>query len=157
MRDRRRAPLPVPRGVRRARVPGDVLAAGRQTLAVIVDGERPSEVGADLDAGLSIAATAGAGAELKPPIADLHRVVVGDGARVLEAADAVQDLQRRWGAPRGRGIGGAMGEPRIVAGEKSREHALGIGKGPGLRQTEFGDEAILKGAKEAFDATFGLR
>ncbi len=157
MRNRRGASLPVPRGVRRARVPGDALAAGRQTLAVIVDGERTIEVGADLDAGMSIAATAGAGVELKPPIADLHCVVVGDGARVLEAADAVQDLQRRRGAPRGRGIGGAMGEPCIVAGEKSREHALGIGKGPGLRQAEFGDEAILKGAKEAFDATFGLR
>ena len=110
----------------------------------------------DLDAGLGIASAAGARAELEQAIADLHGVIVGDRATVLEAADLLQGRGGgRW-PPRRRGIRRAMREAGIVAREKSGQHALGVGERADLVEAEYRDQAILESPKEAFDASLGL-
>jgi hypothetical protein len=48
-------------------------------------------------------------------------------------------------------------EPGIVAREKPLEHALGLGERARLGEAELADEAVLKGAKEPLNPSFGLR
>jgi len=131
--------------------------ADSEALALVVDAERPIEVGAQFDAGVGIAAAAGARAEEEQPLLEADRVVVGDGAVELEAADRLHVSGRRRGAPRRLRLRGGAGEASIVAGEKSPQDALRVRERAGVLEAEFADEAILEGAKEAFDATFGLR
>jgi len=114
-------------------------------------------VGAQFDAGVGIAAAAGARAEEEQPLLEADRVVVGDGAVELEAADRLHVSGRRRGAPRRLRLRGGAGEASIVAGEKRPQDALRVRERAGVLEAEFADEAILEGAKEAFDATFGLR
>ena len=87
----------------------------------------------------------------------MDRVVVGDGALLLEATDRLEDLGRWGGPPRGRGVHGASREAGIVAREKAHQHALSVSERLRVREAQFGDESVLKGAKEPFDPTFGLR
>ncbi len=126
-----------------------------ETLAPVVDGERAVEEGVDIDPRASKAAPAWAGMDLEEGPVELHGVVVGDGAPVLEAADAREVGGRR--PPRGLRLGGHLGEARVVAWAEAVKDALGLGEGPRLREAEFDDEAILKGAKEPFHAALALR
>ena len=87
--------------------------------------------------------------------AELHCVVMRDGAPILEAADA-HEVGRRL-PPGGLRHGRGVGEAGIVAGAEAVKDALGIGEGPRLREAEFDDQAILEGAKEPFYAAFALR
>jgi len=130
---------------------------GAEPVAVVKDREAAIQVGVDVDAGAGVAATAGPGVELQHTRAQLERVVVADGALILEAADALEVGQGRGGPPGRVGMRGRLGEARIVAREKPVHDALGLGEGAGLREAEFGDEAILEGAEEPLDPAFALR
>jgi len=127
-----------------------------EAVTAMVDGECTVEVRVDLDAGASVAVPRKVGVELEEPAVEWDGVVVPDGARVLEAADAVERWARRGRAPRGRGVRGGLGEASIVAREKTVEHALGLLERASLGQAQFHHEPILEGAKEAFDPALGL-
>ncbi len=128
---------------------------GAETLAVVVDGERAVEEGADVDARASVAAPVWAGMDLEEGSVELHRVVVRDGAPVFEAADAREVCGRR--PPRGFWRGRGVREACVVARAEAVKDALGLGEGPRLREAEFDDQAILEGAKEPFHASLALR
>lgn len=108
----------------------------------------------DVDAGADIAAAGRAGLELQQAAIERDGVVVADRPLILEAADALQ--VDRGGLPRGIRMRRRLSEARIVAWEEAIDHALGVGEGAGLREPQFGDEAILEGAEEAFDAALAL-
>jgi len=109
----------------------------------------------DVDPEAGVAAPGGAGAELQTAAIQLHGVIVLDSPLVLETADVLQVGRR--GSPGRIWVRGGQREARVVAREKPVQDALGLGEGPGLGQAQLDDEAILEGAKEAFDAAFGLR
>jgi hypothetical protein len=114
-------------------------------------------VGVDLDAEAGKAASARSGPHLEEAPVELHGVIVLDGARVLETADAVE-VGARWSwPPGGLGVRRGVSEASIVAREKAVEHALGLRERARLGEPEFDDEAILEGAKEPFDPSLGLR
>lgn len=127
---------------------------GAETLPAVVDSERAVEERVDVDARPSVAAPGGAGVDLEEGTVELHRVVVRDGAPVLEAADAREVGGRR--PPRGLRRGRGVGEARIVARPETVKDALGFRERPRLREAEFDDEAILKGTKEPFHASLAL-
>ena len=127
---------------------------GRKALAPVVDCQCPVQVRVDIDARRSIAPAARPGQELEQAAVELDRVIVPDGPLVLEAADPLEVGGR--GLPGRLGMRGRVGEARIVAGEKPVAHALGCLERPGLGEPEFGDEAILEGAKEPLDPALAL-
>lgn len=128
-----------------------------EALAPVVYSERAIQVGVNLDAGAGIAAAAWPGGELKETSVELHRVIVLDGARVLEGADAVKVSLSRSRSPGGLGVRRSVRKARVVAGEEPVEHALGLRERARLGETELGDEAILEGAEEPLDPTLRLR
>ncbi len=128
---------------------------GAETLAPVVDRERAVEEGVDIDTRARVAAPAGTGVDLEEGTIELHGVVVRDGAPVLEAADAREVGGRR--PPRGLRLRGHMGEARVVARAEAVKDALGLGEGARLREAEFDDQTILKGAKEPLYAALALR
>jgi len=109
----------------------------------------------DIDPRSRIAAASWARVELQRAPAELDGVVLGDGAAVLEAADAGEGRRRR--APGRVGRGGGLGEAGVVAWPEAVKDLLGLGEGPGLREAELDDQAILEGAKEPFDPALALR
>ncbi len=127
---------------------------GAEPLAPVVDGERAVEEGVDIDARSSVAASAWTGMDLEEGTIELHGVVMRDGAPVLEAADAREVGGHR--PPRGFGLGGRMGKARVVAWAETVKDALGLSEGTRLREAEFDDQAILKGAKEPLHAALAL-
>lgn len=128
---------------------------GAETLAPVVDRERAVEEGVDIDTRARVAAPAWTGVDLEEGTIELHSVVVRDGAPVLEAADAREVGGRR--SPRGLRLRGHMGEARVVARAEAVKDALGLGAGARLREPEFDNQAILKGAKEPLHAALALR
>jgi hypothetical protein len=44
----------------------------------------------------------------------------------------------------------------VEVGQESRQHGVGLLQRRSLSQTKFADQAVLKGAPEAFNAAFGL-
>ena len=139
------------------RTMGPRQSRGTEPLAAVMDREPPIQVGVDVDTSAGVAAAAGPGMELQDLRAELERVVVADGAPVLEAADALEFGPGGGRPPRGFGMRRGMREARVIAREKSIEHALGLGQRTGVREAQFCHEAILEGPKEALDATFPLR
>ncbi len=129
----------------------------REPLSAIIDRQRAIQVRVDVYAGAGVAAAARTGKQLEDASIELDGVVVLDGPRVLEAADAIEVRARRGGAPGWRGVGGGFGKAGIVAGEKPGEDPLGLVAGAGLGEAQFDHEAILQGAEEALDAPFSLR
>lgn len=109
----------------------------------------------DIHADPGVAAAPRAGAELEETAAQLHGVVVLDGALVLEAANPLE--MRRGGPPGGIRMRRGLREARIVLREKPVKHALGLFHCAGLGQPEFDHETILKRPKEPLDAPPGLR
>lgn len=128
-----------------------------EALAMVIHGDRAVETQVDVDAGLCIAAAAGARQQMQQAGSDLDRVVIGDRPRLFEAADRLEDLRAWRRSPRGRGIGRRAGETSIVAREKAGQPPLSVGERLRMGEAEFGDEPVLKGAKEALDTAFGLR
>lgn len=126
-----------------------------ELLAAVIDGERPIQVGMDIDASAGVAAPVGAGPELQQRAVQLERIVLADRTPILEAANAIEMGGR--GAPGWLGIRRRLGKAGIVAREKSIEDALGVGERAGLRKPQFDDEAVLEGAKETLDASLAFR
>jgi len=127
-----------------------------QPLTVIIHGDGAIKTQMDVDPGAGIRAAAGAGEQVQQTIADLDRIVVGNGALLLETTDRLEDLGRWGGSPRGREVHGAPREAGIVAREKARQDALRVRERLRVREAQFGDEPVLKGAKEPFDTAFSL-
>src|SRR5207253_4104720 len=65
--------------------------------------------------------------------------------------------RRGPGAIRQRGVGRGVGKPRVVTAQEPGEKGIGARAVTDTGEAEFGQEAILKGAKEAFDAALALR
>ena len=111
----------------------------------------------DFDLGSGVAAAVGAGQNLQVVGAKGDGIVIGDDAQVLEAKDGVGVERGGPGAIRRGGIGGAVGKPRVVAAQEPDQKGIGALAVADAGETEFGQEAILEGAKEAFDAPLALR
>jgi hypothetical protein len=118
------------------------------------DGQRPIEALVDFDASSSQAAAVGDDLEEMRP--ESQRMVVGDGAEVLEAKDGIGIEPRGPGAVDRLRMRGGSGEAGIVAGDEATEERVGLGWGVDAGHAELGDEAILQGAEEALDASLGL-
>ena len=125
-----------------------------EALAAVEDLQGVVEEEMDIDPRAGITAAAGAGGELQCALAELERVVVGDGAAVFEAADAGEVGGRR--APGRFGLRRRLGEAGVVAWTEAVEDPLGLGAGTGVGEAEFDDEAILERAKEAFHPALAL-
>ena len=125
-----------------------------EPLASVVDRECAVEEGVDIDSRTRVTPPAGSGLHLEEAAVELHRVVVRDGAPILEGADAREVRRRR--PPRGLRRGRGVSEAGIVARAEAVKDALGVGEGPRLRKAEFDDEAILEGAEEPFHAALTL-
>src|SRR4030067_830034 len=83
-------------------------------------------------AGAGVAAPARPGAELEETPVEGHRVIVLDGALVLEAADPLEVARTRRWAPGGFRVRRGVREAGIVAREKPVEDALGLREGKRL-------------------------
>jgi len=106
---------------------------------------------AQLDAATDVGAVS---RELYPAGPEADGIVVGDDARVA-AAEAAREVAG-GGAPGGLGVGGGAGEASGEIGEKGGEEGVGARDGGDAVQAQLGDEAILQGLPEAFDAPLGL-
>jgi hypothetical protein len=121
------------------------------------DGEGPVETFMDLDAGASIGAPPRIRQDLQVVRAEAHRVVVLDGAQVLEAADGVE-VEIGGQKPEGclsfcRG----PGEATIMAGDVGGEEGVGAGEVADTGEAEFTHQPILEGPTHPLDAALGLR
>jgi hypothetical protein len=80
---------------------------------------------------------------------------VGHDARIAATQDRGQIAGR---TPPGRGrVGGGPRKARGEVGEELGEEGVGALDGVEAPQAQLGDEAILQGLPEAFDAALGLR
>ncbi|HXX39917.1 MAG TPA: hypothetical protein VEP50_17495 [bacterium] len=119
---------------------------GAKPRATTIDSQGAIQVRMDIDAGAGVAAGMGPGTPLQEGAVQLNRVIVPDGAAVLEAADTIKvgwrrtpgRVQVRWG----------LGEACVVAWEKPLEHLLRIGERTRLRKPQLDHEAILEGSEE---------
>jgi hypothetical protein len=112
---------------------------------------------ADDDPGFGITLPARAGQDLEQMLAELDGVVVGHRALIGEAADVIQSVGGRQEAIGTLGIGGSLGEARIVAWEEASEDRVGLVEGAGVGTAEFAPKAILEDAPEALNAALRLR
>src|SRR3989442_4276296 len=117
---------------------------------------RAIEVLAAFDALARPAAEGAARRQLQEYAAQAQGVVAGDDAAVLEAADRADRAPDGQRAPRRR-LARAHREARVVPDEVPRQERVRRGdlRDPG--KTQLADQAVLEGAPEALDATFGLR
>lgn len=106
----------------------------------------------DFDPGFSIAGPVRIRQDLDHVLLQGDGVVIGDGARVLEAKHGVGIEPLRPGAVGALGLRRRAGEASIVAREEAREEGVRGGLIADAGETELGDEAILQRAKEALDA-----
>ena len=123
---------------------------------VVVDGEAVVEGLMDGDRGLGVAEAVRARKDLEGEAFKADGVVVSDDAFVLKADDAVELARaepRAVGAPRS---GGGDVEGVVEAAEEAGKVSIGLFERDGAGKTQFGDEAVLEGAPEAFDTPFGL-
>src|SRR5437879_2648524 len=111
----------------------------------------------DLDLGSSVAAAVGPGQNLQAVRAERDGIVIGGGAQVLEAKDGVGVECGRPGAIRRRGVGGEVGKAYVVAAQEPDKKGIGALAVADAGEAQFGQEAVLKRAKEAFDAPLALR
>ncbi len=123
--------------------------------AVVDDSKRAIEALVDFDAGLGVAAAVGE--DLQHVRTERDGMVVGDDARVLEAEDAIRDELGGPGTIRPLRPGCRPGKARIVAPEESGEKGVRGVFGGDARKTQFRNEPILQGAKDALNAALGLR
>jgi hypothetical protein len=92
------------------------------------DREGAVEAFVDFDASASVGAPPGIRQDLQGVRAEAHRVVILDGAQVLEAADGVEVAAGRQ-RPEGRfSFGRRAGEAPIVAGDIGREKGIRAGE-----------------------------
>ena len=124
--------------------------------AVVGNGEGAIESLVDLDLGSGVAAAVGPGENLQAEQAERDGIVIGDDAQVLEAKDGGGVERGGPRAIRRRGIGGEVGKARVIAAQEPAQKDIGALAGADVGEAQFGQEAILKGAKEAFDAPLAL-
>ncbi len=129
---------------------------GGEESGVVRDGEGAIESMVDLDLGSSVAAAVGPGQNLEAVRAKGDGIVIGDGAQVLEAKDGIGVERGGPRAIRRRGVGREVGKACVVAAQEPGEKGIGALAVADAGETEFGQEAILKRAKEAFDAPLAL-
>ena len=125
--------------------------------AVVGNGEGAIESLVDLDLGSGVAAAVGPGENLQAVRAEGDGIVIGDDAQVLEAKDRGGVERGRPGAIRRRGVGGEVGKACVVAAQEPDKKGIGALAVADAGEAQFGQEAILKRAKEAFDAPLALR
>lgn len=129
----------------------------RKTLPPVENRQTSVEALVDLDRGAGEGPALDVGQDLQVARAQAHRVVIGDGPAVLEAADRVQIEGTGDRAKGRRPLGRRTGEAAIVANDVAREESVGAGEVADAGKAELTDQAILKGAPDAFDAALRLR
>ena len=129
----------------------------RKTLPPVENRQTSVQALVDLDPGAGEGAALDIGQDLQVARPQAHRVVVGDGPPVLEAADGVQIEGARDRTKGRRPLGCRTGEALIVARDVAREEGCGPGEVADAGEAELTDQAILEGAPDAFDATLRLR
>jgi hypothetical protein len=135
----------------------EITGGGRcrgEAAALIVDQQAAVEAFADLDPAAGIGAAVRAVGNLGPPGAEADRVVAGHGAGIA-AAEPLGEITGRP-APGGHGLGRGLGEAAVVVGEIGGQVGLGRGQGLDPVEAQLGDEAILQGRPEPFDAALRL-
>ena len=73
----------------------------------------------------------------------------------IAAAEPLGEIAGRP-APGGHGLGRGLGEAAVVVGEIGGQEGLGRGQGLDPVEAQLGDEPILEGRPEPFDAALGL-
>src|SRR5262249_23252048 len=112
-------------------------AVDGELLASVGNPQRAVQIRVGGDAGAGATPAGWAGAELQQAAVEGEGIVVPDGALILEAADAFELVRGRRRAPGRLGLRGRVGEARIIAREKSVEHALRLRERAGLSEAEF--------------------
>jgi hypothetical protein len=149
-----------PGGAEALRAPGDQDEIGRgrrirgEAASVVVDEQATVEAFAQVHATAGVRAAVRAARDLDEARPEPDGVVARDATRVA-AAEAIGEIAR-GAAPRGVGRGGRAREAAVVVDEIGREIGLGGLDGVQAGEPELGDEAVLPGFPEAFDAALGL-
>ncbi len=142
------------------RAPGDQDEIGRgrgsrgEAAALVVDEEASVEAFVQGHAAAGVGAAVRAARDLDDARPEPDGVVARDPAGIA-TAEAIGEIARR-AAPCGVGRGGRVREAAVVVDEVEREIGLGGLAGVEAAQPELGDEAVLQGFPEAFDAALGL-
>jgi hypothetical protein len=127
-----------------------------QGSCLVADQELAVELLSDFDAAVGVRAAAGGGLDGEAVAAERDGVVLGDDAFVLEAEDGIGHEAGGPGAVGGSWLGGRDDEAGVVAGQEVVQDAVGIVQGAGVSLAQGFDEAVLEGAEETLDASFGL-
>ena len=127
---------------------------GDQAVPLIVHEQPAIETFAHVDAAPGVGPAVGTARDLDPPRAEPDGVVAGHHAGIA-AAQPVREIAGRP-APRGHGLGGGVGEAAVVVGEIGGQVGLGRGHGVDPVEVQLGDEPILEGGPEPFDAALRL-
>jgi hypothetical protein len=127
-----------------------------ELLAPMREADAAIEVQVYRDHCAGVTSAPGAGRDLDDVVVHGDGVVAAHPSLGLEAEDPVEVEVMRERAEGAAGVVGGDGEATVVGGDESGEEGVG-GRGIGdIGETELGDEAILPGAPEAFDAALGL-
>ena len=137
----------------------DELGRGRrirgEAASLVVDEQAAVEAFAQLHPAAGVRAAVRATRDLDEARPEPDGVVARDATGVA-AAEAIGEIAR-GAAPRGVGRGRRAREAGIVVAEVGREIRFGGLDGVEAAEPELGDEAVLQGFPEAFDAALGLR
>ena len=95
--------------------------------------------------------------DLEAVTAEGDGVVVGHGARVLEAEHGVRIHSVGPGAVGGIRLGRLDSEAGVEAGPEFKQEAIGLLESAGPGEPQLLDQAILERSEEAFNASLGLR
>lgn len=104
-----------------------------------------------------VGATLRAWRDVEYPTFDADGIVVGNNPGIFQTKDAFEICTGGELAPSGRRIGRGFGEAAVVVFDHVLEDVFSLVDRGGPSKPEFGNESILKGAPEAFDAAAGLR
>ena len=105
----------------------------------------------------SIAGSVSIGLNLNAMLSETERVVHTDRTQILEGEHPIQfDTVRRLP------IHGAVllwghGKASVIARQKLAQHGIGLMEVDDTLKAEFADKAVLKRAKQSFNASLGLR
>jgi hypothetical protein len=128
-----------------------------QDFVLVADGETAIQVLVDVDPCSGITDALGARGDLEPFPVEGDGVVAGDGALMLEGEDLFRLQIGRPGTVGGAGVSCRESEAGVEGGQVGPEDAIGFLQGSSLSFAQFLDQSILKGAKESFHTSLGLR
>src|SRR6202049_248602 len=110
----------------------------------------------EIDGVPGIAAFGGQGGERDGAGAEGDDVIGADHALVAET-EAASEIEARWeGAEVALGLSSRDSKAMIIVGAEAGEDLVGRVEVAGLGAAEFADQAVLAGAPDALDASFGL-